>query len=947
MSSEPLVGKLLGHFLLLEQIGAGGMGVVYRAHDERLNRDVAIKVLPAGSLADDATRKRFQQEAQALARLNHPNIATVFDFDCQGTTDFLVMELLTRQTLAGKILAGPLPVNIVIKYGIQMAEGLAAAHQQGILHRDLKPGNLGLTAEGRVKLLDFGLAKLLKTDPTEVTQSMTGAGLAKGTLAYMAPEQLRGENIDTRVDIYAAGSVLYEMATAKRPHPQESGPLLINAILNQVPAPPSTLNRSVTPALEAVILKALEKDPNLRYQSAHELASDLERLQTATVPVALRQASRRRFRRLLRPAMLAAGVLLLAIASWQVSRRLQVRTTNAPRPTLLVGDFENSTGEPVFDNTLREMFTSSLEQSHVVQVFPTSRLVDVLQRMQRPPTQRIDESIGREICLREGLKGFLVGSIARFGRAYVLLVHIKSLSGSDIVTAKASAGTADDIPAKVDEIAETVRRKLGESLRSLKENSVPLAQVSSSSLDAVRYFTLGKQSLYNGDPAQAVLMFSKALELDPNFAMAHEYLGAGYEYLNQYDRGVEEIRHAAQLADRVSEPERLRIMAAYYATELDFQKECENYQLLAQLQPLDPAPYVNLGVCKKESYDYAAAVSFTEQAVQLVPQSDVRINLAADLLSEGDTEKALQVAQPLSREFANNLFAETVLGRIYVALGRFEDARRTFEGMLHNGPDAEIEAELSLADLDLATGQYVDAEKKLKTAIQSAERNHNRVSAAKARITLAEILLQKGSPSQASQQLAQVDLPPHIPSLALLLARTYAWTDHLQAANKSLREIDVLINQRDVPALQALRYLTSAEIALAQRRFADAVQAAQGAVNYQKSVFAIETLARSYAAAGMHKQAAEEYEVLLTRANELMDDTRIESFDEPAFRRAVDAHYRLGVLYQKLGRWGDSRTELQKFLSYWSHADAELEIYKDAQRLVRSLPASGVPTPAT
>jgi serine/threonine protein kinase/tetratricopeptide (TPR) repeat protein len=947
MSSEPLVGKLLGHFLLLEQIGAGGMGVVYRAHDERLNRDVAIKVLPAGSLADDNTRKRFQQEAQALARLNHPNIATVFDFDCQGTTDFLVMELLTRQTLADKLLSGPLPVNIVIKYGMQMAEGLAAAHQQGILHRDLKPGNLGLTAEGRVKLLDFGLAKLLKTDPVEVTQSMTGAGLAKGTLAYMAPEQLRGENIDTRVDIYAAGSVLYEMATAKRPHPQESGPLLVDAILNHLPAQPSSLNRNVTPALEAVILKALEKEPNSRYQTAQELAADLEHLQTATVPVALRQASRRRFRRLLRPAVAAAGVLFLAIVAWQVSRRLQVHTITGVRPMLLVGDFENSTGEPVFDSTLREMFTSSLEQSHLVQVFPTSRLVDVLQRMQRPPTQRIDESVGREICLREGLKGLLVGSIARFGRAYVLLVRIKSPSGSDIITAKASTGSADDIPAKVDEIAETVRRKLGESLQSLKENSVPLAEVSSSSLDAVRYFTLGKQSLYNGDPSQAVLMFSKALELDPNFAMAHEYLGAGYEYLNQYDRDVEELRRAAQLADRVSEPERLRIMAAYYASELDFQKECENYQLLAQLQPLDPSPFINLGVCKKETYDYTAAVSFTEQAIQLVPNSDVRINLAADLLSKGDTEKALQVAQPLSREFANNLFEETVLGRIYVALGRFEDARRTWERMAHTGPDAEIEAELSLADLDLATGQYADAEKKLQAAIQSAERNHNRFSAAKGRITLAEMLLQKGASLQASQQLAQVDLPPHAPALALLLSRTYAWTGRLQAANQNLREIDALINQRDVPALQALRYLTNAEIALAQRRPADAVQAAEGALNYQKSVLAIETLARCYAAAGKHEQAAEKYQVLLTRANELLDDTRMEGFDEPAFRRAVDAHYRLGVLYQKLGRWGDSRTELQKFLNYWSHADAELEIYKDAQRLLKSLPPSGVPTPAT
>jgi tetratricopeptide (TPR) repeat protein len=924
------------------------MGVVYRADDERLDREVAVKVLPPGRLADEATRNRFKQEAQALARLNHPNIATIFDFDCDGTTDFLVMELLSGQTLAYQLLSGPLAAHSVIEFGIQLAEGLAAAHQQGIIHRDLKPGNLAFTADGRVKILDFGVAKLLKSDPTDVTQTMTGGGLVKGTLAYMAPEQLRGESIDARVDIYAAGSVLYEMATAKRPHGQATGPLLVDAILNQPPVPPSSLNRSVTPGLEAVILKALAKDRGLRYQSAQELASHLARLHGTTVPIAARHASRRWFRRMLRPALLAAGVVVLAVASWQASHRLQFRTAGGPRPMLLVGDFENRTGEPVFDNTLREMFTASLEQSHVVQVFPTSRLVDVLQRMGRPATQRIDESTGREICQREGLQGLLVGSIVRLGRTYVLLARTQSPLGSDIITTQGSAASPDDVPARVDEIAETVRRKLGESLQSLKEHSVPLATVSSSSLEAVRYFTLGKQSLYNGDPSQAVLMFTKALELDPNFAVAHEYLGAGYNYLNQYERSVEEIRRAAQLTDRVSEPERLRIMAAYYATLLDFQKECDNYQLLAQLQPLDPAPYVNLGVCKKESYDYAAAVSFTQKALQLVPRSDVRINLASHLLSKGDTERALQVAQPFSREFANNLWAQTVLGRIYLALGRFEEARETFKGMVPTGPDAEIEAELSLADAALATGRYGEAAQELKAAIQAAERNHNRTAAAKARIALAEILIQRGSPPQASRQLlAQVDLPPHAPGLALLLARTYAWTGQLEPANKSIRDIDALINQHDVPALQALRYLMSAETALVQRKFADAVDAAQKAVAYRNSIFAVETLARCYAAAGKHQQAVAQYQILLARANELLDDTRVESFDEPAYRRAVDAHYRLGVLYKELGRWGDSRRELQTFLNYWAHADAELGIYQDAQRLLRSLPTSGVPTPAT
>ncbi len=923
------------------------MGVVYRAHDERLDRDVAIKILPPGSLVDEDQRKRFKREAQALAKLNHPHIATIYDFDCDGTTDFLVMELLTGQTLADKLLAGPLPENAVARFGIQMAEGLAAAHKQGILHRDLKPGNIGLTAEGSVKLLDFGLAKLLKSDAEDVTQSMTAPGLAKGTLAYMAPEQLRGENVDLRVDIYAAGSTLYEMATGKRPHPQEIGPLLINAILNQPPVPPSSLNRSVSAGLEAIILKALEKDPDQRYKSAQDLALDLARLNTAIAPIAARQASKRRFRKLLRPALVVAGVVVLGIAFWQTSRQLQFRPENGQRTLVLVGDFENHTGEAVFDNTLRELFTSTLEQSRLVEIFPTSRLVDVLQRMGRSPTQRIDENTGREICQREGLQGLLLGSIVRLGHKYVLMARIVAPSGSNLITAEASSASADELPARVDQIAETLRRKLGESLQSMKETSVPLAKVSSSSLDAVRYFTLGRQSLYNGDAAQAILMFSKALEVDPNFAVAHEYLGASYQQLNQYERSDEQIRQAALLADRVSEPERLRIMAAYYSTQLDFQKECENYQLLAELQPQDPAPYVNLGVCKKEIFDYAAGISFTEKALQFVPRSDIRVNLAAQLVTSGDPERALQVAQPFSREFPNDLFAQTVMGRIYVALGRWEDARRTFHGMVQAGGDSEIEGELSLADLALASGQHREAEKDLKAAIVAADKTHNRVYAAKGRVALAEMLLQGNSSTQAGRQLlAQVALPPHAPALNLLLARTYAWSGQLEAANKNLRAIDALIHQYDVPALQALRYLTSAEIALAQRKFADAVDAAQKALTYHKSVFAVETLARCYAAAGMHEQAAQRYEILLTRANELMDDTHVESFDEPAFRRAVEAHYRLGVLYQKLGRWDDSRAQLQKFLNYWSHADTELRVYKDAQRLLRSLPAAGVPTPA-
>ena len=939
MGKDVLSGRVLGHFRLLEEIGSGGMGVVYRAHDERLDRYVAVKVLPTGALSDEAARRQFRQEAQALARLNHPNIATIYDFDCQEDTDFLAMELLTGQTLADKLLAGALPQSTVIQFGMQIAGGLATAHEQGILHRDLKPGNLGLTTDGRLKLLDFGLAKLLQPGPNDATQTATGAGWVKGTIPYMAPEQLRGQKTDARADIYAAGAVLYEMATGKRPHPEE-GALLIDAILHRSPQPPSTHNRRIAPALEAVIMKAMDFDPRLRYQSARELLVDLERLQTAAIPVAALQASRRRARKRAFWAGAALAGLLLILGAGLKMRRLQLRPqAPAPRPLILVGDFENRTGEPVFDNTLSEMFSSTLQQSSYLAVFPPSRLADVLRRMGRPPRERINEDIGREICQREGLQGVLLGSITRLGNTYVLMARVEAPSGADVVTAEKSAARADDIPAQVDAIAERLRRTLGESLESLKENSVPLARVTSPSLDAIRYYTLGKQSLYSADLQESIVMFNKALQLDPKFAMAHEYLGITYEHLEDVDNEEKQLQEAALLSDRVSEPERVRILGTYNRVIMDYQKECGYYQLLSQLQPQDPAPYINLGVCHVDTFDYAGAIVFTEKALQFVPQSRVRINLAHQLFGKGDNARALQVAEQFKSEYADDLYAQITLGRIYLVLGRLEEARRTFEHMAKVGGDAEIEGRLSLADLDLATGRWREAQQELQASLLAAEKNHNPFFAQKARIAMA-LTSDESSKARAGVAIARTEASSAPALVSFLLGRAYARTGQLQAANKITRALDTLAEKRDIPAVQALRYLLAAEIAQAEHRPADAVAAAQKAVAYQNSSLALETLARCYQSAGKDQEAAQQYQAVLARSNE-----RVESFDDPAFHNVVDDEYQLGVLDQKLGQAESARTHLQRFLAYWSQADPGLPLYQNAQRLLRALP-TGTPTAA-
>src|SRR6476661_471776 len=280
-----MIGQTLSHYRILEQIGAGGMGVVYLAHDERLERDVALKVLPAGTLADEASRKRFRREALTLSKLNHPNIATVFDFDADNDTDFLVTEYITGVTLDAKLAGGALPWKEVVGLGKQLAEGLQAAHAKGIVHRDLKPANLRLTSDGRLKILDFGLAQFAHPEgDLSVTASLTSSQQITGTLPYMSPEQLRGEPSDRRTDIWAAGAVLYELSTGKRPFPETHGPMLINAILNQEPELPSRINPQISAGLESVIWKALRKNRADRYQSVGELEEDLERLTAGVSP---------------------------------------------------------------------------------------------------------------------------------------------------------------------------------------------------------------------------------------------------------------------------------------------------------------------------------------------------------------------------------------------------------------------------------------------------------------------------------------------------------------------------------------------------------------------------------------------------------------------------------------------------------------------------------------